>query len=255
MGGQLWAKIALNLADNPKVIGLSDAAFRAFIEAILYSRQHLTDGFLDARVVAKRWGLEVAQELTSNDPSNPSWLTVEGGFQIHHFCEHQTTNDDIQEMKAKKSRAGKASVEARKQRKLNEDSTQFEQGVEQVLNTVSTEGQPETETETETETEIKPLVPLPTAKANTQSKRRFVPDDWMPSEANLAWTKQAAPAMNIKSEVERMIDWSKSKGAGFIDWERAWKNWVKNCVERNPALTIQPPPPKKQFTGYEDDDV
>ena len=246
MGGQLWAKIALNLADNPKVIGLSDAAFRAFIEAILYSRQHLTDGFLDARVVAKRWGLEVAQELTSNDPSNPSWLTVEGGFQIHHFCEHQTTNDDIQEMKAKKSRAGKASVEARKQRKLNEDSTQVEQGVEQVLNTMPTEGQPETETETETETE-KGVVVKP------NNKTRLNPN-WKPSPAGCDYARQKAPGMNIDYEVEKFHDYNLRENSAYADWDAAWRTWVRNAVKFDASLTQAAPPPKKQFTGYEDDD-
>jgi hypothetical protein len=245
MGGQLWAKIALNLADNPKVIGLSDAAFRAFIEAILYSRQHLTDGFLDRRVVAKRWGLDVAAELTSNDSVNSSWVEVEGGFEIHHFCEYQMTNEDVERKREAQRLKGIKSGEARRA-KVEQNRTKNEPNVNQ--------NELETETETETETELKPLVPLPTAKANSETRRKFVPDDWMPSEKLLEWTRETAPSLNIVSEVERMIDWSKSKGVGYIDWNRAWKNWVKGCIERNPSLTHQPPPPKKQF-GIKPEDV
>lgn len=244
MGGQLWAKIALNLADNPKVIGLSDSAFRAFIEAILYSRQHLTDGFLDRRVVAKRWGLDVAAELTSNDPANPSWLEVEGGFEIHHFCEYQTTSDDISEMKEKKSRAGKASVEARRQRKLNEQSTQVEQPVEQVLNTSATQGQPESETETETD---KGVVVKPTRK--TQLQR-----GWKPSPAGYEYAKQNAPGMSIPIELEKFEDWNLRENRTTADWDAAWRTWVRNAVKFDPSLATPPPPPKKQF-GVVSDDV
>jgi hypothetical protein len=245
MGGQLWAKIALNLADNPKVIGLSDSAFRAFIEAILYSRQHLTDGFLDRRVVAKRWGLDVAAELTSNDPANPSWLEVEGGFEIHHFCEYQTTSDDISEMKAKKSRAGKASVEARRKRKLNEQSTQVEQPVEQELNTSATQGQPESESETETD---KGVVVKPTRK--TQLQR-----GWKPSPAGYEYAKQNAPGMNIPIELEKFEDYNLQNNRTNADWDAAWRTWVRNAVKYDPLMAKPPAPPKKQFGRESDDDV
>jgi len=254
MGGQLWAKIALNLADNPKVIGLSDAAFRAFIEAILYSRQHLTDGFLDRRVVAKRWGLDVAAELTSNDPVNSSWVEVEGGFEIHHFCEYQTTSDDISEMKEKKSRAGKASVEARKQRKLNEQSTQVEQAVEQVLNTEVTQAQPETETETETETESYLANTHIPPNGGSPGRKTKLDPNWQPDEALRSWTHGLAPALDIDFERGKFVDWFAQTGKTYGDWGATWRNWIRRAVEANPTLKAAPPPPKKQF-GIEPEDV
>jgi hypothetical protein len=249
MGGQLWAKIALNLADNPKVIGLSDSAFRAFVEAILYSRQHLTDGFLDARVVAKRWGLDVAAELTSNDPQNPSWVPVEGGFQLHNFCEYQTTTDDLDEIRERKSRAGKASAEARKQRKLNENSTEVQQPVEVVLNTI----QPETETETETET-YKANTSSP-AEAGKPNRKTKLDPQWKPNDDLRGWTQKLAPSLDIEFETGRFIDWFAQTGKAYGDWDATWRNWVRRSVEQNPALKIQPPPPKKQFTGDKYDDI
>jgi hypothetical protein len=139
----LYAKIEHNLYENPKIVGLSDKAFRAYIESILYSGKHLTDGFLDERIVARLWA-DGIDELTSNDPVNPSWVKVDGGYQIYGFCERQTTKAEVDAMREQKSRAGKASVEAKRNKKI----TDIQQSVEHNLNRTVTEAQPDTDTDT-----------------------------------------------------------------------------------------------------------
>lgn len=93
---RLYAKFDIGMDENPKILMLSDAAFRALIESTMYSRRQLSDGFIDDRVVSKRWSMDIANELSSNDPDRPSWIKVDGGYQIHDFAEHQTTTADIQ---------------------------------------------------------------------------------------------------------------------------------------------------------------
>jgi hypothetical protein len=239
MGGQLWAKIALNLADNPKVIGLSDSAFRAFIEAILYSRQHLTDGFLDRRVVAKRWGLDVAAELTSNDPANPSWLEVEGGFEIHHFCEYQMTNEDVERKRESQRLKGIKSGEARRA-KLEPNRTKVEPNVNQ--------NELETETETDTETDkVSSIV--------DDDRKTTLKANWEPSEAGIEFAKSRAPSLVIADEVQRFKDYNAANGRRMVDWEATWRTWVMNVIRFRPEVTNQPPPPKKQFGVRTDEDV
>lgn len=93
---RLYARFDINMDEHPKIAGLSDAAFRAVFESTLYARRQLTDGFIDERVILRRWGSDVADELTSNDADKPSWVKVQGGYQIHDFGEHQVTTADIQ---------------------------------------------------------------------------------------------------------------------------------------------------------------
>jgi hypothetical protein len=239
MGGQLWAKIALNLADNPKVIGLSDSAFRAFVEAILYSRQHLTDGFLDARVVAKRWGLDVAAELTSNDPQNPSWVPVDGGFQLHNFCEYQMTNEDVDKKREAQRLNGIKSGEARRA-KAERNRTNSEPTVNQ--------NELESESESETETE-QVVVSKPTRKTELQP-------DWKPSPAGYEYAKQRAPGMNADIQAEKFVNYNLTQGRKLGDWEAAWRNWVLKAIEFDPLLAQPLPPPKRQFTGEDyDNDI
>ena len=49
--------------------------------------------------------MDIANELSSNDPDKPSWIKVDGGYRIHDFGEHQTTTADI-EAKRAAGRAG-----------------------------------------------------------------------------------------------------------------------------------------------------
>ena len=93
---RLYARIDIGFDEHDKIFPLSDAAFRALVEATLYARRQLTDGFLAERLAVKRWGADVLEELSTNDPARPSLVRVEGGWQIHDFAEHQTTNADIE---------------------------------------------------------------------------------------------------------------------------------------------------------------
>lgn len=108
---RLYAKFDINMDEHAKIVILSDAAFRALFESTLYSRRQLTDGFLDERIVLRKWGADIAAELTSNDSQRPSWIKVEGGWKIHDFAEHQTTNADIEAKREAGRKGGLAKAE------------------------------------------------------------------------------------------------------------------------------------------------
>jgi hypothetical protein len=223
-----YAKIEHGLYENPKIIGLSDKAFRTYLESILYSGNHLTDGFIDERIAKRMGWVESADELTSNDQVNPSWQRVEGGWQIYGYCERQTSRADVEAMREQKSRAGKASVEAKRNRKL----TEIQQSVEHTANKSSTKAQPDTDIDTYTD-------------INTNNKRATrIDDNWNLDDVLLAWTKNEAPGINIVREREKFIDyWSSRSGSAATktDWNRTWKNWIRSNVERNPQLALSAP--------------
>lgn len=103
---RLYAKFTLDFPDNHKIMPLSDAAFRCLVEATLWSRKQLTDGLLARRYAVARWSLEVLEELTSNDPINPSLIEVDDGYQIRDFAEHQETRADIEARRERNRIAG-----------------------------------------------------------------------------------------------------------------------------------------------------
>lgn len=139
---RLYARLDIGFDEHDKIYPLSDAAFRALVEATLYARRQLTDGFLAERLAVKRWGAEVLEELSTNDPERPSLVRVEGGWQIHDFAEHQTTNADIQAKREAGSRGGKAKAERNASKALAPASEVLEQKGSTTL--------AKTETETDT---------------------------------------------------------------------------------------------------------
>jgi hypothetical protein len=158
--GRLYAKFDLGMDEHPKIMLLTDRAFRALIESTLYARRQLTDGYLDQRVVERKWGPEVAAELSSNDPERPSWARVEGGWMIHDFAEHQTTTLDIQAKREAGRKGGLAKAE-------RTASTPLAGGTE-LLQQNASKRLAKTETETETETETRttsPDAPRPDVEA------------------------------------------------------------------------------------------
>lgn len=154
---RLYAKLTLDFADSPKIAPLSDAAFRQFIEAILWSRRLLTDGFIPERIVGRMFTADALEELTTNDTYRPSLMRVEGGLQIHDFDEHQITKAEI----AKKREAGRLGGKAKAARVYAENeglASTVVAGATEVLKHNASKTLAKTETESESESSSKELM-------------------------------------------------------------------------------------------------
>lgn len=211
---RLFAPFPIEMDEHPKIIGLSDAAFRAIFEATFYSRRMLSDGFLDERVVLKRWGQAVADELSSNDASRPSWVRVEGGWRIHDFEKHHPLRADIEAKRAdvreKRSRAGAKGAAKRWQtdsKPVASDSS-------------------ETETETVTPNGVTPLTP----QGGKRSKGTRLTEDWMPSSELIAQMRGECPQVDLQAEHRIFVDyWIAQPGQKGVkvDWPATWRNWMR----------------------------
>ena len=92
-----YAKFSINYPDHPKIADLSDEAFRAHVEMILYAARYQTDGRI-AKRIAKRWPDTALSELCSNDEDRPSLIRLDGGdYQLHGYGDLQTLKADIEE--------------------------------------------------------------------------------------------------------------------------------------------------------------
>lgn len=92
-----WIKIDDAFADHPKVIGLSDKAFRTHIEGLCYAGRYLTDGFIPTIVAARmvQEDMAVIAELSTAG----LWLEdmPNNGFRIHDYLAHQTSKKQVEE--------------------------------------------------------------------------------------------------------------------------------------------------------------
>lgn len=247
--GLVFARFSLDYADHPKIAILSDAAFRAHVEMILYARKYLTDGRIPNRF-ANRFGFDVLQELASNDPERPSITNdVDGDYWIHDFTDMQETRDEVEAKRLVNTQNGRRGGRPAK-RTGNRNETQSVSGS-------LTESPSEMKAETETETETKPLRGLggaggglssqPPASLDThsaataapkQKRGTRLPAGWQPSRtpANEA-AEQALSRDQLRGELAKFVDyWAAKAGAQAtkLDWDATWRNWIRNAAERAP---------------------
>lgn len=215
--GRLYAQFTLDFCDHEKIVPLSDAAFRCLVEATIWSRKRMTDGWLASRFAVAKWGLDVLQELSTNDAEKPSLEQGEDGWQIRDFAEHQDT---------------RAEIEARRERnKLNGQKGGLAKG-KRVGKRVASESPSQPLAETETET-----VNTTTAKAVVGQRKRGTRLDpqWIPPQDAIDAMKVECPLVDLKAEHRKFVDyWTDQTGAKGVkaSWVGTWRNWIRNAAER-----------------------
>ena len=145
----LFARFALDYADHPKIVALSDAAFRAHVTFILYSRKYKTDGIIKnpvANRLALQWDSDVLSELQINDDESPSLQKLENGdYYITGYEEMQETRAEIEERR----RINAANGAKGGRPKGSKNKPKETQSVSESLTEPGTQNKAETETETE----------------------------------------------------------------------------------------------------------
>lgn len=216
---RLYAKLTLDFADNEKILPLSHAAFRCLIEATLWSRKRMSDGVLARRFAVAKWGLDVLQELSTNDPEKPSLIETETGWAIRDFAEHQDTKAEIEARQERNRLAGQKGGLAKSK-----------QGAKRPASKPVSENLAETETETHNST---------TAKAVVGARKRGtrLPENWMPPQAAIDAIKLECPNVDLKAEHRKFVDyWTDQTGAKAVkqSWEGTWRNWIRRAAENQP---------------------
>lgn len=210
----LWIKVQTTIVDNPKIIGLSDKGFRAFIEMMIYSQQHLSDGFIDGRVARSKWGEDVLNELMTNDKNNPSLIAVEDGYALYNYTKYQTSASKVEEIRERAKKAGKQSAA---KRAVQRD---VEQPVEQDV-------QPDTEVEAETDTEVESV--------GKKSRETRLPQDWTPTKAHYDLAKSLNVDIAREAEMFRLHAETHDRRATV--WNAAFTTWLKKS---KPSLPPKP---------------
>ena len=98
-----WLPLDDGFPDHPKIIGLSDAAFRLHVAALCYAHRARTDGFIPTGWVGRQHRAAthlVAARLWVPDPEEDGWL-------IHDYLGWNPSRAEVEDMKRRASEAGK----------------------------------------------------------------------------------------------------------------------------------------------------
>jgi hypothetical protein len=113
-----YSRFALGFSRSRKITRLSDAAYRLWSSAIDYTREQLTDGFLDEKdlqVIPRgssgAWKVSVVAELVNAG----LWIRNGGGWQIREFLDWQDSAAQVK-VQRDKARERMRAVRANKSR-------------------------------------------------------------------------------------------------------------------------------------------
>jgi hypothetical protein len=95
-----WVKIDDKFPHHPKVLMLSDRAFRAFIVGLCYAAEYLTDGFVPSGIVRIPAGRELEEA---------GLFRQEGaGWWIHDYLKWQRSKQEVEQLSSKRRASGQA---------------------------------------------------------------------------------------------------------------------------------------------------
>ena len=205
----LFARLSLDYADHPKIQCLSDAAFRAHVEMILYARRYETDGRIPKRF-AKRFGSEALTELLTNDEANPSLDEGEAGdYWLYGFADMQETRDEIETRRLVNAENGRRGGLARKRIAKRVASKS--------LSETGSEIKAESESESESSSSSAIADATEDGREDVDSlcdhlARRIVDNGNKPPTIGVGWKKAARLMLDRDNrpsdEAHRLIDWS-----------------------------------------------
>lgn len=109
-----YAKLDDVFPEHPKVVSLSDAAFRVQVSGICYCAKLLTDGFVpEGR--ARLWPLRAVRELATAG----LWEEVPGGYRIHDYLQWNDSKAEVAQRREGKAAGGRARAQQMQSRKTS----------------------------------------------------------------------------------------------------------------------------------------
>jgi len=197
----------------------------------------LTDGVVpEAMISVLRGRKKTASELVDSG----LWEKTESGYLFHDWFEYQPSAEETAELKEKRSEAGRRGAEKRWGKP---DSKSHSKPIANAMpNTMANQkqddstphGKPIAKSCPVSVPVLKETKPNGLVKKNTKT---LIPDSWTPTVAHrdLAARKN----IDIESEAAKFIDWAKANGRRYVDWDRAFSNWLRNAenFNRKPGYT------------------
>ena len=98
-----WLKVDDVFTEHPKVLPLSDAAFRVHVHALCYCVRLQTDGLIPSAALRSLRGTpRLAKQLVDAG----CWEAHDGGWLVHDFLNYNVSKADWEAERERKAKAG-----------------------------------------------------------------------------------------------------------------------------------------------------
>jgi hypothetical protein len=253
-----WIRIDDKWSNHPKLLTVGPLGKALYMDALCYASQYLTDGFIPGMVADQLCfpftEFEDAGLLKRrNEPiewlvNQGLWDEVERGYQIHDYLDFNPSRVTVeQERDAAKSRMRRArgerqersgevpSIEERSSREVRANILRTSPEVRDSFAQSSPNPIPIPLVTTEVVTSDAENAREPSKKPDPAKRAHRLPPDWQPAERLDEWAaKLDVPVPDLTAELEKFRDHFRANGKAQIDWDAAWRNWMRRSAEFAP---------------------
>ena len=122
-----WFRLDGDFVEHPKVMDLSDRAFRLHVAGLCYATRNLTDGILADRAVKVVCALTAATRKHVVELRDAGlWVALENGYEIKDYLDYNPDAETLKELRDKRREAGRLggirSGESRRSKQQNTEA-------------------------------------------------------------------------------------------------------------------------------------
>lgn len=90
-----WLRIDDGFDENEKIVGLSDGAFRMYVELLCYAARNLTDGHISDASFRRRFGARTSTKRARELGSAGLLNRTETGWLVHDFLDYNPSREQV----------------------------------------------------------------------------------------------------------------------------------------------------------------
>jgi hypothetical protein len=98
-----WVRLDDTFPEHPKVIGLTDAAFRAHVVGLCYCGRYLTDGHIPTGALRTIGTRKAARELEEAGV----WKRTDHGWVVRDFLDYNPSKEEVETQRERRKEAGR----------------------------------------------------------------------------------------------------------------------------------------------------
>jgi len=219
---RLYMTFPIDFWKHEKVRRLSDAAFRAFVEANGHSRERETDGVIESEDAEFLWDASALQELCKSHPTRPLMYVDGETYVLRDYAEHQFTKSDRDDLTEKRRKAAE-------KRWSNASALQTDAKGMQA--------------DAEIGKGIGISNPSPTEKGGPRKRGTRIPEPFMLTHDMREWAATEVPTVDVDASTRRFVDyWRAESGAKATkrDWVATWRNWLRRDADTRKPNRLTP---------------
>lgn len=236
------------------MLDIGPAAEALWLRGLCYAGEHQTDGRVPGGFVRRMGDMDGPAE-SARLVAAGLWETDGEGWTIRGYLDWQSSKEQIDHVTAQRVEAGRRGgrQKAANAARSEPSPSKTLASAKDLLEHVSSKRLPEVEIEIEVEGSPPPAPPSggrdgpakPDGPKRNGALAR-IPDGWEPSAEQRRRAEERFSPAFVADQTERFRDHFHGSGARKLDWEAAWRNWLRNEADGKYGRRAPPAPSRAE---------